>query len=41
VQEDVSAAGKKAKRVNVRPQVPAGLADVAVQQYEQLEAAKK
>ncbi|KAF6263842.1 hypothetical protein COO60DRAFT_1698539 [Scenedesmus sp. NREL 46B-D3] len=42
--EDVSTAGRKVKRVNVRPQVPqvpAGLADVAVQQYEKLEAAKK
>ncbi|WIA42438.1 hypothetical protein OEZ86_008435 [Tetradesmus obliquus] len=42
--EDVSTAGRKAKRVAVRPQapqVPSGLADVAVQQYEELEAAKK
>jgi hypothetical protein len=44
LQEDVSTAGKKVKRVNVRPQVPqvpAGMADVAVQQYDELEAAKK
>lgn len=43
-QEDVNLSGKKAKRVNVRPQVPqvpVGLAEVAVQQYEELEAAKK
>ncbi|WIA22004.1 hypothetical protein OEZ85_004358 [Tetradesmus obliquus] len=42
--ENVSTAGRKAKRVAVRPQapqVPSGLADVAVQQYEELEAAKK
>jgi hypothetical protein len=44
LQEDAPTAGKKAKRVNVRPQVPqvpAGMADVAVQQYDELEAAKK